>query len=333
MLLLKPMSVLKRLGVDTFLILLFAAIVLAILLPVSGEAARLLSCFAKGMIGLLFFLYGVRLDPASIVAGMRNWKLQGAILLNTFLVFPLLAVGLTRAFSRVLEPDLIAGLLFLSVLPSTIQSSIALTGLAQGNVPAAICGASLSNLIGVLLTPILVGVLLHANGGGGGFDGIVRVAMQILLPFALGQIARPWIFGWVSKHNRLTQVVDRGSIALIVYSAFSAGSVAGIWQDLALSTLVLIVVANSVLLGLAMLSGLAFCWAAGMSSADRITVLLCGATKSLASGLLIANVLFGDRSISVIILPAMIFHQLQIVVSSLIARRAARRVDTQIPAQ
>lgn len=319
-------SSLNRLGIDTLLLLLLLTIILAAFFPVRGAAAELLALFAKGMIALLFFLYGARLDSNAVMAGLRNWRLQGIILFNTFVVFPLLGLGLTAMLGGFLSPDLIAGLLFLSVLPSTIQSSIALTGLAQGNVPAAICGASLSNMVGVPLTPLLLALLLHTSGLSIGLEGILNVASQILLPFALGQIARPKIAGWIAAHGKLTLTVDRASILLIVYSAFSAGMVSGVWQEIAPAVLALIVVVDGVLLALAMLSGLAISRAMGLPPADRISVLFCGGTKSLASGLLIANILIQDGLVSVVILPTMVFHQMQIVVSSLIAQRAARRV-------
>ena len=71
--------------------------------------------------------------------------------------------------------------------------------------------------------------------------------------------------------------------------------------------------------------------AAGLSRADEAAAVFCGSKKSLASGLPMANVLFaGQAGLGMIILPIMIYNQIQIVVGAVIARRYARLMpDTQ----
>ena len=285
------------------------------------EALRAATFWA---VTLLFFLYGAKLDPASVRAGLLNWRLQGLTFAATYLLFPVLGLILAAVFGGVLGPQLTLGLLFLCVLPSTVQSSIAFTSIAGGNVPAAICAASLSNLIGVALTPLLVAQLLHQDGGGISLDAVKKIALQILLPFILGQILRPWIGGFVQRHKLLTMVVDRGSILLIVYSAFGAGTVAGIWSAIPAPSLILCLAVVTLLLALAMGIMVAAGRITHMPHEDRAVLFFCGSTKSLASGLPIATAIFPAATVGATVLPVMIYHMTQLLVCSAVAQRQAR---------
>ena len=207
---------LKSLGFDTYMLLLIGTVVLATILPARGLAADIVSQATTYAVALLFFIYGARLDTASILAGIANWRLQGLVLASTFIAFPIIGIIFSIVLAPVLPPEIIVGILYISILPSTVQSSIAFTSMAGGNVPAAVCAASVSNLLGVIVTPLLAGALIHTNGGG--FDGqaIIDIGMQLLLPFIVGQVLRPLIGNWIKRHGMLTRVVDRGSILLIV---------------------------------------------------------------------------------------------------------------------
>jgi sodium/bile acid cotransporter 7 len=195
-------------------------VVVASLFP-SRAGATLFGDLTKGAIALLFFLYGARLSPNEAFIGFRHWRLHLIILASTFVIFPLLGLSTHLLVPRVLAPDLYVGVMFLCTLPSTVQSSIAFTSIAHGNVAAAICSASFSNLIGIFLTPVLVAIFLSASSGGISLSALQAIVPQLLAPFALGQLLRPWISGWVSRNKQVVSLVDRGSI-LVVYTAFSA---------------------------------------------------------------------------------------------------------------
>jgi sodium/bile acid cotransporter 7 len=321
---------LKRIGLDYYLLLLVGAVVLATLLPASGTGAVIVSQIAYYAVALLFFIYGAKLNTAALVAGLSNWRLQLLVFGCTYLAFPLLGLGLTSMLSPWLEPNIALGLLFLAVLPSTVQSSIAFTSMARGNVPAAVCAASISNLVGVFLTPALAALLFHTSGVGVNPNAVFGIGMQILLPFALGQLARPLVGKWIANHKLLTVIVDRGSILLIVYSAFSAGVVAGIWQMVDGSTLAIMIIADIVLLAAIIGLGSVVGKAAGLPREDAAVMLFCGSTKSLASGIPIANILFVGQPISLIVLPLMLFHQLQLFVCAIMAQRQANRLSGEV---
>lgn len=317
------MNQLKRIGLDPFIVLLLLTVALASVLPARGIIAPLIASVAYWAVALLFFLHGARLDPRAVLAGLANWRLQLLVFACTFAIFPLLGLGVCALLGNWVEPEIVLGLLFLAVLPSTVQSSIALTSMTGGNVPAAVCAASLSNLLGVVVTPVLAAVLLHSSGVGINGASVISIFVQILLPFGIGQVARRWIGPWAVRNKRMLSMLDRGSILMIVYSAFSAGVVAGVWQQVSGPSLALMVGADLVLLAAIIVIGGLAARAAGMPHGDRMVVLFCGSTKSLATGVPIANILFAGHPISLIVLPLMLFHQLQLFVCALIAQRYA----------
>lgn len=168
----------KRLLPDTFTWLLIGAVILASLLPISGKPAEWFGVATSIAIALLFFLHGARLSTDVVIAGFLHWRLQLFILVTTFVVFPLLGLGLGVFSPWLIDQPIYLGLLFLCVLPSTVQSSIAFTSIAGGNVPAAICAASTSNILGIFLTPVLVALLFSAGGEVGiSFDMIWKIML------------------------------------------------------------------------------------------------------------------------------------------------------------
>lgn len=314
---------LKKLPIDAYMLLLTGTVLLATILPVSGQPAVIVSKVSYAAVALLFFLYGAKLKTQAVMEGVSNWRLQLLIFATTYLLFPMFGWALLHILNDFLPDDLLAGILFLTILPSTVQSSIALTGLARGNVPAAICAASLSNMAGVVITPLLAAWLLATSDVELEASSAIWICVQLLLPFILGQMLRPWIGGSIERNRGLTLFVDRGSILLIVYAAFSAGMVAGIWGQLDKLTLTLLIATDLGLLFIVMLIINLAAKMLRLPEADRLSYLFCGAQKSLASGVPIANVLFVGHSTSLIILPLMLYHQFQLFVSAAIAQRMA----------
>jgi sodium/bile acid cotransporter 7 len=305
---------------EPFILMLLGTVLLASLLPARGGWATAASYAADIAIVLLFFLHGAKLSREAIVAGLRNWKLHLAVLAVTFVAFPLLGLGL----SRVVDGQLAAGILFLTLLPSTVQSSIAFTAIARGNVAAAVCSASFSNLLGIVVTPALVALLMSTSGSGGVLvESVEAIVLQLLVPFVAGHLLRPWIGAWVTRRKAMLTVVDRGSILLVVYSAFGAAVVEGLWHRVSGGDLLLLGVLCCVLL--AFVLGLTWSVARLMKlpREDVIVLQFCGSKKSLASGVPMAGVLFPAAQVGVILLPVMLFHQIQLIACAVIARRYA----------
>jgi len=317
--------ILSRLPIDPYLIALAATVGLAAVLTARGAAAPVVDHAVYGAVAALFFLYGARLSSQAVAAGLAHWRLQSLVFASTFILFPLIGLAVTFAFRRVLTPDLSLGLMFICVLPSTVQSSIAFTSIAKGNVPAALCSASVSNLFGMVLTPGLVALLLNAHGGGFSLAALEGIGTQLLLPFVAGQIVRPLIGGWLLRHKLITSIVDRGSILIVVYSAFSAGMVEGIWSQVSLGSLILVAGLDMVMLALVLVATTAISRWARFSTEDEIAIVFCGSKKSMAGGIPMANILFPGHALGLIVLPLMLFHQAQLFACATLARRYGQR--------
>lgn len=314
---------------DNFTLTLVSVVILASFLPASGQVAVGFSWLTNIAIALLFFLHGAKLSRESIIAGAGHWRLHLLVFGLTFVLFPLLGVALKPLLSPLIGDKLYMGMLYLCALPATVQSAIAFTSLARGNVPAAICSAAASSLFGIFLTPLLVTLLLDVHGSGGStLDAILKISAQLLLPFIVGQIARRWIGAWVGRNKVWLKFVDQGSILLVVYSAFSEAVNEGLWHQIPLWDLAGLVVVCGVILALVLLAATVLGKAFGFDQEDRITILFCGSKKSLATGVPMAQVLFAGSTIGVLILPLMLFHQIQLMVCAVLAQRYAKRTES-----
>jgi sodium/bile acid cotransporter 7 len=309
---------------DPFLAALIATVLTASILPARGWGTTLFGWLADLAILLLFFLHGAKLSRQAIVAGAAKWRLHLAVLATSFILYPLLGLG-AQAVAWQVAPAMAAGLLYLSLLPSTVQSSIAFTSIAGGDVPAAICSASLSNLAGILITPILAHVLMGAGGqsAGAALDSIGKVAGQLLMPFLAGHFLRPVVGGFVERHKKLVFRVDRGSILLLVYTAFSAAVVGGIWHRTSLPDLLAALVIGLAMLAIVLGVTLWLPRRFGWSREDEIVWRFCGSKKSLVSGVPLAAAIFPAAQVGMLLLPVMIFHQAQLMICSVMARRYA----------
>ena len=321
----------RRFLPDGFTSALVLTVIIASLLPCRGVTATVFDWITDLAIALLFFLHGAKLPRQAVVEGARHWRLHAVVLASTFVVIPLLGLALKPLLAPLVTPELYLGVLFLCTLPSTVQSSIAFTSIARGNVPAAIVSASASSLIGILVTPLLVGLVISTSGHGGlSIDAVGGIVMQLLLPFVAGQIAQRWIGGWVRKYQAWLGFVDRGSILLVVYTAFSAAVLQGLWKQMPAPVLVGLLVVDAVILALALLITRYGARALGFSREDEITIVFCGSKKSLASGVPMAKVIFAGHPLGSIVLPVMLFHQIQLMVCAVLARRyAARRTGSE----
>ena len=313
---------------DPLIVLIILAVIIAIIAPARGNFADIFGQLTNVAIALLFFLYGARLSTPEALNGLKHWRLHLTILAFTFVVYPLIGIAL-RPLTAVISHDMYLGILFLTLVPSTVQSSVAFTSIAKGNVAGAIVSASASNLVGVIVTPLLV-MLLMGTGGGVHIDTSVfgEIALLLLAPFVLGQFTRRWV-GKVAQ-SKATKVVDRGSIAMVVYSAFSKGVVDGVWTSISLWDLAFLVVFAAAFVAFMLWLTRKASQKMGFNRADTIAIEFCGSKKSLATGLPMASVIFasGGASLGLLILPLMIYHQVQLMMCSWLAARYAQRPST-----
>ena len=313
----------KQLPREWFVPALTGVIVAATLFPCDGTGAQAFHALAVIAISSLFFLQGARMSREAVAAGMCNWRLHLGIGVTTFVLFPVLGLALLALFPTALTPSLRIGLLFVCVLPSTVQSSIALTSIAGGEVAGAVCSATASNLVGVVLSPMLLALLLRMRGGAMDLGGLWKILVELLLPFVAGHLLRPWIGSWADRNRKVLAVTDRGSILLVVYTAFSAAVVHGIWRQLPATTLVELVMFDCLLLAGALAMIRVGSRLLNLPQKDEVAMIFCGSQKSIVTGAPMAQLLFAAPVAGMIVLPIMLYHLLQLLLGAWLARRFA----------
>jgi solute carrier family 10 (sodium/bile acid cotransporter), member 7 len=314
---------------DPYVVGILASVAVAAVAPVSGGLVGPFSIFTKVVIGLLFFLYGARLAREAVLAGLMHWRLHLFVLVVTFGFFPLVGAAVGQLLSGVFTSGLLlTGVLYLTCLPSTIQSSVAFVATARGAVAAAVCTASASNLIGVIVTPLLVGVILRTQGVHVPVSAMESIVIQVLLPFIAGQLVHPWLGPWTARHGKWLMAYDRGSIFLLVYGAFSAAVVAGVWKQISLRDLALVALFDAVLLAIVLLGITRLARRLGFAVEDEIVIAFCGSQKGLATGVPLAGLLFPAPQVGLILVPVMLYHQFQLISCAVLAQRYARRSPT-----
>ncbi|MFT6924926.1 MAG: sodium/bile acid cotransporter 7 [Psychromonas sp.] len=325
------MNIIKKLKKEWFLISMAFAIVLAILTPDVGRSGGWVHLdLLTGLgVALVFFLHGLGLSPKAIKAGISNWRLHIYIQLATFLFYPLIWVVLGESFLAYMPPALAFGFCYLFVLPSTISSSVAMTSVGKGNVPAAIFNASLSSILGIFITPLLIQLFM-------GYEGVeldlmasvTSIAQLLLLPMIVGQLARPFLLAQAEKHKSVVNKVDKYVILMIVYNAFCDSVANGIWQEFSLG---LLVTSFAICLVILLIMVHSIQWGARRCKfdlPDEVAAVFCGSKKTLAAGIPMAKVIFaGDPALGMILLPIMLYHPIQIFYCAMLANRYVKQKE------
>jgi sodium/bile acid cotransporter 7 len=322
-------GLLARLKPDLYVILILAVLALATLAPARGDAAVWAGWATKVGVGLVFFLNGAKLSGEAVLRGLTHWRLHLLVLASTFVLFPILGLAIAALPAWATPAALAPGIILLCCLPSTVQSSIGFTAIARGDVAAAVTAATASNILGIIITPVLAALLLHSSGGGLSVHSLQAIVLQLLAPFVAGQLLKRWIGAWVKANAKLVGWTDRGAIQLVIYSAFSAAVVEGLWREVSSVDLARLLLICTVLLAIVLAATTLAARALRFSREDEIAIVFCGSKKSLASGAPMAAALFPAAVVGPMILPLMVFHQLQLMACAVIAQRYAARPESQ----
>lgn len=307
---------------DKLIWLLLLTFALAAYVPVAEAHAPVGGTISNVGIFLLFLLNGIRLPRDEVLHGVKNWRLQGGIFLWVFGAMAAAGWALSHLFAPVLPATLALGLLYLGVLPSTVQSATSYNTLAKGNIAASVIAAALINLVGVVVTPMLFAALGSAKGVAIGSDVVLRIATILLLPFIIGQVIQPWVRPIIMAHKDITGWLDRLVIALAVYVALSAAVREGLWSQLPVP--VLLTLAGAVALFLGFAFGGAWLAGGGFARPDRKAFLFAGAHKSIAIGAPLAAILFSKAEAGFILIPVILYHLAQLILSAPVATHLAR---------
>ena len=313
---------------DWFLLGMGAAIGLAWFFPSPGAAGGALhpELLTKAGVALIFLLHGVALSFGALKAGALNWRLHLLVQLCTFFLFPLLGLLVMASLGDHVPAGLKLGVFYLCALPSTVSSSVAMTAAARGNVAGAVFNATLSSLIGVVLTPLWIGAILKTTGHPIPIGPVMLDLVRwLVVPLAVGQLSRPWLGDYAKKHKARINVADRATILLLVYTSFCDSFQQGVWSGNGASTLLIVLAVTGGIFGAAMFVTSRLARAFHFDRADRITAIFCGSKKTLASGVPMAKLIFGTNpALGLILLPIMIYHPLQLVICGFLARRWAK---------
>lgn len=325
---------LKRVVTDWFLLGMLVATLLAYFIPSFGATGGGMHAEIVINVGvfLVFFLHGVNLSSEQIKHGLKNWKLHIMVQLFTFLVFPLLWVISNKLLGSHVPALLMLGFLYLCALPSTISSSVALTGSAGGNVPAAILNASMSSVFGIFMTPWLVSLVVGTGNGGIDLGStLLDLCIMLLLPLVLGQLLRPLLGKFFARHKKYTNLIDKIVILLLVYAAFCNSMVSGMWQTQGNTVILIAFIGSAVLLAVILLMTTSTAKLLKFNHADKVAAVFCASKKSLAAGAPMAALIFGDNpGLGLILLPIMIYHPLQLIVCSVMAEAYATKHKQQL---
>lgn len=318
----------RQLRLDPFLMSILSVVLIATLLPCQGDIKVFFKYLTTAAIALLFFMHGAKLSRTALMTGVGHWKLHLAIFFSTFILFPILGVIMQPVMVMLLSPILYSGFLYLCSLPGTVQAAIAFTSVGKGNVPAAIFSSTLSSILGVFLSPLLVTLLLHQQSGEQDLShAISSILLQLVAPFIAGHLSRPLLASWIERHKSWISKIDKSSILLVVYTAFSEAVVSGIWKQVNAYTLLTIIVVCCLLLAIVMLINILIARLLGFSLPDTVTLVFCGSKKSLVNGIPMANVLFPSATVGIMVLPLMLFHQLQMIVCAFLAQQYAIKIE------
>ncbi|MBC3956997.1 bile acid:sodium symporter family protein [Pseudomonas triticifolii] len=324
----------KRVATDWFLLGMVLATVLAYFFPRFGATGGNMHAEYVINIGVfvVFFLHGVNLSSEQIKKGLRNWRLHLMIQAFTFVVFPVLWLACDKLLGSHVPALLMLGFLYLCALPSTISSSVALTGSAGGNVPAAILNASMSSVLGIFITPWLISLVVGTGAGGIDLsDTLLKLSLMLLLPLVLGQLLRPLLGTFFSRHKKYTGIIDKLVILLLVYAAFCNSMISGMWQSQGNSVILTAFIGTALLLAVILLMTTSTARVLKFNHADKVAAVFCASKKSLAAGAPMAALIFGTHpGLGLILLPIMIYHPMQLIVCSVIAENYANRHRQQL---
>ncbi|UIR57036.1 bile acid:sodium symporter [Sphingobacterium sp. SRCM116780] len=323
-----------KIKIDSFVIGLFVAIILAYIYPNLAliEGRYSLDSITTLGISFIFFFYGLKLSFSDLKAGLSNWKLHLLVHLSTFILFPLLVLIFLPFVKTEIQQQFWLSFFFLAALPSTVSSSVVMVSIAKGNMPAAIFNASISGIIGVIVTPLWMGLFLTVDHEFDFGHVYLSLFLEIILPVILGVVLQPYFGKWARKFSKGLSTFDKIIILLIVYKSFADSFIEKIFDTVDVWYFI------AVFLGVIVLFGLVYflIWYSASKLLkfpieDQITAIFCGSKKSLTHGSVFAKIIFTHVGLGfgLVFFPIMIYHAFQIFVASIIAQRYAKRMDVK----
>ena len=319
-------------GFDGFLLGIISVILLAYLFPAIGARDSIIPLREVAQVGvsIIFFFYGLKLNPVQLKAGLSNWRLHLLVHITTFIIFPVIILVLHQFLPDIQTENFWTGIFYLAALPSTVSSSVVMVSIARGNIPAAIFNASISSLIGVFITPIWMEVWFSENTSGNfELSGVfLKLILQVLLPVVFGLLLHRK-YGWFAEKNKVRlKQFDQAVILLIIFNSFCESFAENVFSVLNITDLLWLALFTILLFFLVIFITNYLSNLLGFSREDKITLIFCGSKKSLVHGTVMSKILFPNSEImGIVLLPLMIYHTSQLLISSILANRFAIRKE------
>ena len=315
--------------IDKFVVAIATTVLLAYIFPQFGSKSSPvnLNLLASIGISLIFFFYGLKLSPEKVKVGLKNWKLHLLVQASTFLIFPIIVLLFLPFVHSEHNKSIWLAIFFLASLPSTVSSSVVMVSIARGNIPAAIFNASISGLIGIVITPLWMGLFLNNSNSNFDLGEIyIKLLTEVLLPLILGLFLHRFFVKQAAKYNTYLSTFDKSVILLIIYKSFATSFDENVFSSLEVSNLVVIVICVILLFYFVYYFTGIVSNKLGFNREDKITAQFCGTKKSLVHGTIFSKILFQNAaSIGIVLLPIMLFHGFQIFIISIIANKMARK--------
>ncbi|WP_405607117.1 bile acid:sodium symporter family protein [Polaribacter sp. Asnod1-A03] len=314
--------------IDKFILSIIGVILIAYFFPnwATEDSKAPLNTISSIGISLIFFFYGLKLNPTELKSGLKNWKLHILVQGATFLMFPLLVLFFRPIIQNEEQETIWLAFFFLAALPSTVSSSVVMVSIAKGSIPSAIFNASISGIIGILITPLWMGLFINNPQTDFNFTNIyIKLILQIIFPVVLGLLLQRFLGKFAHKHSSKLTLFDKSIILLIIYKSFAESFINGVFNAVSILDLL------AIFIGVITLFLIAFSLTGFLSkklnfnNEDKITAQFCGTKKSLVHGTVFSKILFkGMSSIGIMLLPLMLFHATQILIISIVASKLAK---------
>ncbi len=306
-----------------FVIGVFASLFLGVFTSEFGIMLNRGAFLSNSLVVLIFIITGLKLPVDAVKSGLKYIKVHIYIQLFIFAFIPLYFYFSSKIFQGVFGPQIIAGIYALACLPCTISSCIIFTQSSGGNAVVTMFNAALANIIGVILSPLLLSLMIKNSTGMLPPDELIgifqKLVLIMILPIAAGQFLRRWFSDAADKYKNGLGVISNLFILIILYLAFSrsAGnpSFAGNLRTMVYPYIYLAV--SFILLFAAAWGGAALL---GFGVEERISSGFAAPTKTLAMGVPLLSTYFAlqPELLGIALLPLIFYHPWQLFVSGVL---------------
>jgi solute carrier family 10 (sodium/bile acid cotransporter), member 7 len=277
------------------------------------------------IIAICMFLMSFSLKSDMLLKGALNFRGQAFALVASYLVIPLLsyAAAVTLFPGNV---GMFAGIMIASAVPTTLVSASVYARLAGGNDGFSMVFTIISNVSGVVICPVIIGISLSETAGScDSFVGpmILKLVYVLIVPVILGQVLRIFLKKFADRAKPAIAYIGQILVLCVVFIAVAnakykiagdAESPLAMFALLAVATLVI----HSLVFFLCLYGGRLI----KIERADAIALAFSGSQKTVQVGLVLATYILsfpcfkGVPEYAYATFPIIIYHAVQLTVDA-----------------